>query len=204
MNLMSEQINELTTALAKAQGEIQPALKDTANPFFKSKYADLASVWDACRQPLSKNGLAIIQTVQEGSQGIVLETILSHSSGQWMKSRMPILCNDNKPQTLGSAMTYARRYALSAMVGVAPEDDDGEAAQGRLNKPTSKVTINDKQLSQLKAKLNGHEDVNKKILDHLTKSYQISSYDMLTSDLYESIIKFADTQIQNKYKQAVG
>jgi hypothetical protein len=100
------------------------AVKDSANPFFKSKYADLASIWDACREPLSKNELAIIQIPQ--CDGI--ETILAHSSGEWIKGFLKISPAKQDAQSIGSALTYARRYALAAMVGIAPEDDDGNAA----------------------------------------------------------------------------
>lgn len=130
MNQQSENINELMTALSKAQGKIQPALKDKANPFFKSSYADLASVWTACREALSENGLAVVQSVVTyPDKGMNLVTTLGHSSGQWMKSEMPIISQKVDPQSLGSAITYYRRYSLAAMVGVAPEEDDGEAAQ---------------------------------------------------------------------------
>lgn len=135
MTLMSENINELMSALAKAQGKIQPASKDKANPFFKSKYADLASVWEACRDSLSENGLAVVQTIQQKSEGMTLLTILGHASGQWIRSEMPIIVSKNDPQTLGSAITYYRRYSLSAIVGVAPnDDDDGERAQAGYRK----------------------------------------------------------------------
>lgn len=129
--MRSEQINELAAALAKAQGEITGALKDSANPFYKSKYADLASVWDACKEPLSKNGLCVIQTPRITERGRVLVTTLAHSSGQWISSELPINPVKDDPQGLGSAISYMRRYALTAIVGVAQIDDDGEKAMGR-------------------------------------------------------------------------
>jgi len=124
----SEQINELASALSKAQGQIEGAKKDKANPFFKSVYADLASVWDACRKPLSDNGLSVTQCPEEADNGIAIETMLLHSSGQWIKSRYTMPVSKLDAQAVGSAITYARRYALSAVVGIAPEDDDGNAA----------------------------------------------------------------------------
>ena len=127
----SETINELTTALAKAQGEITGALKESANPFFKSRYADLASCWDACRGPLSKNSLAVFQAAETTEHGLVLTTTLAHGSGQWMRSSLGVTPKDDSPQSMGSALTYARRYALTAMVGIAQVDDDGNAASGR-------------------------------------------------------------------------
>lgn len=128
----SETINELATALAKAQGVMGGALKDAANPFFKSKYADLESVWSACRKALSDNALAVMQTTDwVPEQGVRIITTLVHSSGQWMRGVLPILAKDQTPQGTGSAITYARRYALAAMVGVYQTDDDAEAAHGR-------------------------------------------------------------------------
>ena len=127
----SESFAALAAALSKAQASITGALKDSANPFFKSKYADLASCWDACRKPLTDNGLAVIQTIEAGEGRAVLVTTLCHASGEWIKSYCPILTKDDSPQALGSAITYARRYALAAMCGLAQVDDDAEAAQGR-------------------------------------------------------------------------
>ena len=123
----SDQINELGAALAKAQGLIEGAKKDSANPFFKSRYADLASVWDACRKHLSENGLSITQCPEESDNGIAIETMLLHSSGQWIKSRYTMPVSKLDAQAVGSAITYARRYALASIVGIAPEDDDGNA-----------------------------------------------------------------------------
>ena len=126
--MQSEQINELAAALAVAQGKITGALKDSANPFFKSKYADLASVWDACREALSANGLAVVQTTEADKTGIVLTTTLMHKSGQFISGTLAMQGKDDSPQAMGSAMTYARRYALAAIVGVAQVDDDANAA----------------------------------------------------------------------------
>lgn len=132
----SEQINELAAALAKAQGAIKGALKDTANPFFKSKYADLSSVWEACRSQLSANGLSVVQTPCQGEGGINVETMLMHCSGQWISSQFTMPVAKQDAQAVGSAITYARRYALAAMIGIAPEDDDddGNAATGNGDK----------------------------------------------------------------------
>lgn len=130
--MQSENLNELATALAKAQAEIKGAIKDATNPHFKSSYADLASIWDACRAPLSKNGLSVTQTMHETEGRIMVVTTLLHASGQWMRGTLPINAVKQDPQGIGSAITYARRYSLSAMVGVAPDDDDdGEAAVDR-------------------------------------------------------------------------
>ena len=123
----SESIGNLATALSAAQGKITGALKDSENPFFKSKYADLASVWDACRTALSENGLAVIQTTTAED---TLRTILVHKSGEWIEGYLKIKAKDESPQAQGSGLTYARRYALAAIVGIAQVDDDANAAQG--------------------------------------------------------------------------
>jgi hypothetical protein len=127
----SEQINELVEALASAQGKIGHATKDSANPFFKSKYADLASVWEAIRGPLAEHGLSIIQCPSADGARVTITTMLAHRSGQWICSALTVTAKEDAPQAVGSAITYARRYALQSVAGVAPDDDDGEAAQGR-------------------------------------------------------------------------
>lgn len=125
----SEQINELVSAIVKAQISMVPAKKDTNNPFFHKKYADLPTCWDAV-EPFRKNGIAITQSPMDTEDGfILLDTQLSHISGQWMRSRLKIRVAKNDPQGYGSAITYARRYALGCMTGlVTEEDDDGNAA----------------------------------------------------------------------------
>ena len=130
----SENIHELAGALAKAQGEMTPVYKDKKVAFdtkqndkVKYKYADLASCYDACRTQLSKNEIAITQPIGVVNGMWVITTVLTHSSGQWMSSMLPI--NITLPPTaLGSLITYMRRYTLCAMVGLAPEDDDAQAA----------------------------------------------------------------------------
>jgi hypothetical protein len=124
----SEQINELATALAKCQGEMSFAAKDSLNPHFKSRYADLSAVWDAIREPMSKHGLSVSQLVDIHNDKPVLVSILMHTSGQWLKSVIPILNANNTSQGQGAGITYVRRYALAALVGCVQDDDDGETA----------------------------------------------------------------------------
>ena len=137
MTNQSESINELATALSKAQSQIRNAEEDKNNPHFKSKYATLTSLWDACRDPLTKYGLCVVQTFDDSENRLRLVTTLMHSSGQWIRSSFPIM-QSMKIQETGSATTYARRYSLSSIVGIAPgdnDDDDGEKAMGRHVKP---------------------------------------------------------------------
>lgn len=124
----SSSLAALAAALAKAQGEMEGAAKASLNPHFKSRYADLASVWDACREPLSKHGLAVLQPVRADGPKVTITTILAHSSGEWISESLTMTATQNTPQGVGSAITYGRRYGLSAMVGIAPDDDDGNAA----------------------------------------------------------------------------
>jgi hypothetical protein len=130
MSLQSESIAKLTEALSKAQNQIEGAREDSKNPFFKSQYADLSSIWRACKKPLTENGLAVIQTMESKNEEIILITTLAHSSGEWIKSSLPVIVTKRDPQSIGSAITYARRYALAAIAGVCPynEDDDAEKA----------------------------------------------------------------------------
>jgi hypothetical protein len=129
----SEQINEIAAALAKAQGEMGGAVKDSANPFFKSKYADLASVRGASIAALAKNGIAVVQSPSAAGVVVTLTTLLLHTSGQWIRGEMTATAKEDSPQAIISIVTYLRRTSLAAFSSVAPEDDDAEAAQGRGN-----------------------------------------------------------------------
>jgi len=132
----SEQINDLATALAAAQGEMTNAALNKTNPHFRSKYADLAAVREATLPALSKHQLAMVQTTHfDGDGTFILVTRLQHASGQWMESVYPLPMMIDKPQVMGSAQTYARRYAWSGMCGIAAEeDDDANAAQENAGK----------------------------------------------------------------------
>lgn len=131
MSEQSESIKELATALAKAQAVMAGAKKDNVNPHFKNKYADLESVWDAARKPLSDNGLSVVQIPMGISERGYLQvrSVLMHVSGEYIGGTIEIPAKLDA-QGVGSAITYARRYALSALVGIAPEDDDGNDATG--------------------------------------------------------------------------
>ena len=133
----SPTIAALAAALVKTQSALSGAKKDSTNPHFKTAYADLASVWDACRAPLANAGLSVVQLVSSErlhpseATHAVIETILAHSSGEWVSSTLAVPLTKSDAQGLGSAITYGRRYALAAIVGVCPADDDGEAAVAR-------------------------------------------------------------------------
>jgi hypothetical protein len=116
------------------------AVKDSANPFFKSKYADLESVWDACRSLLSENGLAVMQFPGEYYDGAMrLTTIISHKSGEFISQEMSVPVSKPDSQGCGSCLSYMRRYSLAAVVGVVQSDDDGNAASNKVNQPVVKA-----------------------------------------------------------------
>lgn len=127
----SESLKEFAAAMAKVQASVRPAIKDAQNPHLKNRYADLASVWDACREALTANGFAVLQAPSAVGKSVSIETLLIHASGEWVSETLTLEARDASPQSIGSAVTYGRRYGLSAMVGVCPEDDDGEAAMHR-------------------------------------------------------------------------
>ncbi len=132
----SESMAKLAAALVNAQGMIEGARKDSANPYFKSKYADLNSCWRACREALQENGLAVAQFPVSTEYGVGVDTILMHSSGEWMSEQfvLPFAASKVDAQAGGSCITYARRYALCAVMGICPEDDDGNAATDSITK----------------------------------------------------------------------
>ena len=159
--LQSESVKELNTALAKAQGELFAAKKDSINPHFKSKYADLASVWEACREALSSNGLSVTQMPAEFQNNVMtLVTRLSHSSGEWIEQTMTCPVSKPDPQGIGSCLSYMRRYALSAAVGVYQDDDDANSASyAPKERP---ATLTDDELNKIKVlAVATHSDVAK-------------------------------------------
>ena len=128
----SGEIEKLVGALLKSQAAMPSVAKDGSNPHFKSKYASLPGIFTACLPVLNKNGILLVQSPGDAPKGFVaLETTLMHSSGQWMSSSLLMPTGKETAQAVGSALTYARRYAFCAMLGiVADDDDDGNAATG--------------------------------------------------------------------------
>lgn len=133
MTTQSNEIDQLATALVAAQQEIKPVVKDAANPYFKSSYADLSSVIEASVPVLNKHDIAVIQSssYEPNFQGIIIDTVLTHKSGQWIKGRYPCPATKFDAQGVGASTSYARRYALAAMLSLSQHDDDGETAVGR-------------------------------------------------------------------------
>lgn len=126
----SDSLAKIAEALSKAQGQMKPAAKDSVNPHFKSTYADLAACWAAIREPLAANGLAVTQRLSTDANGVKVETMLLHTSGEFLRDDFWLPVSQKTPQGYASAITYARRYSLAAIVGLSADtpDDDGNAA----------------------------------------------------------------------------
>lgn len=130
----SSSIKAISLALLKAQKEIEKVKKTAENPFYKSSYADLPSIIEAVKKPLNDNGIIILQPINKD----FVETVLLHDSGEWIRSLTRIVTKEpNNPQAYGSAISYARRYAIQSLVFLSAEDDDGEGAMVR--KPTEGI-----------------------------------------------------------------
>ena len=138
----SESIANLAKALSTVQGKLTHAKKDSANPFFKSKYADLESVWDACRDLLAANGLAVAQfpgTYSDLDKSMSLTTILTHSSGEWISHEMSMPVTKADAHGCMAILSYMRRGSLSAVIGIVQADDDGNTASNKVNQPVVKA-----------------------------------------------------------------
>ena len=128
----SEQIDQLATALVKVQAQLKPLKRDTVNTYTGVLYADLLSIWEACRELLTSNGFCVIQTNSVGEGNVIVETMLAHTSGQWIMGQLAVPITEEKGKTLtqavGSAVSYGRRYGLQGIVGIVLEGDEPEAS----------------------------------------------------------------------------
>jgi hypothetical protein len=206
---MSDDIKEFAVAFSKAQGLMKNASKDASNPFFKSSYASLASVIEALREPFAANGLSFSQPCRVHTDGsIIVETMIIHSSGQYIMGEITGKPVKNDPQSVGSLISYLKRYLLQAMVGIASEDDDSEAAMGRgsnhdhkvnqsKNTPVPKATEN-KLVTEFKSKLSSitKNYSDKEKLDRILKEFDIKSSKEIPSlsedNLRDMLIKLDD------------
>jgi len=145
--LTSEFINEIATALCKAQAVMGGAHKSASNPFFKSKYADLESVIDAIKQPFADNGLSFVQFPSMAESQVTITTRVMHDSGQWLEDTLSLPIAKNDAQAVGSCISYGRRYSLQSIAGIPSVDDDGQSAvQG---KPEPLRAITDEQAAEV-------------------------------------------------------
>lgn len=181
----SEQLNELFAALAKAQAEMRIAGLNNENPYFKNKYADLTDIVNASRFALTRHGLAVIQQVVQNEDGAnVLNTMLTHPSGQWISSTMRILPIKNDIQSFASYMSYLKRYAYAALVGVVTgdEDDDGEKAVSESRETYAKGTALN---TKYNPKINSLETVTKEQIDMLEE--ELAEYDDIAGQVLDGL-----------------
>lgn len=207
----SESTATLFAAMSAAQAAMESAKKDAINPHFQSKYADLASVWDAAREPLTKNGLTVIQIPSAVGPVATITTILAHKGGEWISGDLSITSDKNTAQGLGSAITYARRYALAAFLGIAPEDDDGNAASGdrsaqapkRLNPSQEKIA--ERKIEELKGKpkmdrsqafAQMKERLGDKLFGIILKHWNVTDPDQLDGDASKTAYKQMDLAVK--------
>lgn len=179
----SESINELATALCAAQAEMGGAVKDSANPFFKSKYADLTSVVKAIKEPFANHGLSYTQFPCAADGCVGVTTRLMHSSGQWLESSYMLPMVKNDPQAAGSAITYARRYALQAMAGIPTADDDAESAMLRGQEAPGLITaVQAIEIHDLIAATESNVDL-------FCKAMQVDRVESMTVDRFPAAIR---------------
>jgi len=165
----SDTIVELAKAMSLAQGEMGGAHKGANNPFFKSKYADLGAVIEAVKEPFAKHGLSYVQFPIEDNGRVGVETILMHSSGEWMSNKFTVQLTKQDAQGAGSAITYCRRYGLQAVAGIPSEDDDGNAASPAPKRSNADV-----------AKLQAHIEKCGFTSQQVCESYKVKSLNELT------------------------
>ena len=202
----SPEINEIVKAMAAVQGTIKGAKKDKKNPFFKSDYADLSSCWECCRDALSKNNVALIQTTELIEGKLNLITLLAHESGQWIRSSLPVITDKADPQTLGKTITYLRRFSLCAVVGIAPADDDAESLMNRNNKPETNIykkaepktepkiekkkliSISTKEWSDLEYLICDNDSLRGNLIKFMTKKWNIKSLKDMPTVFYSQAL----------------
>jgi len=188
----SESITDLATALCLAQAEMGGAIKDSNNPFFKSSYADLTSVIKVIKEPFAKYGLSFVQlpVTSAGGNGVGVSTMLMHKSGQWLQGEYLLPMDKVTPQGAGSAITYARRYALQSLVGIPSVDDDSELAMYR-NEPAPVEPPPAKRVS-------------KKLAQDVVALVVASEISGETSELVEALAELEEHEKQVIWKQLTG
>lgn len=195
----SEQISNIAAALLKAQKDIGHALKSADNPYFKSRYADLTVVIDSVKAPLNNSGITFLQAVDENGEGKpVIDTILLHESGQYLSTRTPVFCKKpDDPQAFGSGVTYSKRYALQAILGLPTEDDDAEGATARgddQRKPAEYKPPTEKEVAKAAVKA-----ANKALVEQAFFEYQtVHAADMPDGKIF--CLKFFEAEFRAAFK----
>lgn len=191
---MEPTFNKVAAALVKAQKAFGPALKSSTNPHFKSRYADLAACVEAVIDALNEHGIALMQRLSPCDDGVIVETVFVHESGEIINcGQLHVPATKQDAQGYGSALTYARRYSLMAACGIAPEDDDGNAAVKKPATPAKPIPDITDHLSAIDASANSEE---------LTKAYQLA-YDACqgNQDLQAKVIAAKKARIERAKKE---
>ena len=194
----SAEINELSSALCKAQGQMKGAIKDSNNPFYKSRYADLSAVWEDIRKPFADNGLSVVQfpgtCVIEETTYVAVITQITHDSGQWIRSKLTMTPTKSDPQGIGSTLTYARRYGLAAMAGVYQIDDDANSASVE----TPKLITAD-QVDEINARIQEHE-IKAGFMKWLKSALKVNAVEDLQVQSLDIVTKRIDSAIRAQGK----
>lgn len=194
-------MKNIATALVKAQKAFGPALKSSTNPHFKSRYADLAACVEAVMDGLNDNGIALIQQCSESDNGVIVETVFIHESGETLNcGKLHVPATKHDPQGYGSALTYARRYSLMAACGIAPEDDDGNAAsKSQEDKPSTKEkkpapAINEQQAAEIEALIDEVKADKNGLLNWVSQNtnIQVKSVSQIPNIAYVHVIKILE------------
>lgn len=191
-NMQSDMTNELDAALSKAQGQMGHAIKDKQNPFFKSNYADLSAYLEVIREPFAANGLTLTQPYDEIGDNLYIYTRIGHASGQWILSKMKVRITKFDAQSIGSCLTYYRRYMLAGLCGIGSADDDGHLAKEAYKeepKPAEPPRkISDQQCFELDELIERLPDERQKnFMNYISQTY--GKLCELTADQYESVKK---------------
>ena len=177
-------MSDALKALIKAQGEMGKAIKGSTNPYFKSRYADLETVVNATMGAFHANGFAVLQLNDKDSEGHYVETKLLHATGTEFSSKVYLVMDKNDMQGLGSAITYARRYGLLGMAGIAPEDDDGNAAVSNKRGPSMELDLD----ARVDAAIEFYQDCTlKRFIDNESRFKKLLETKGLTSDQYDQL-----------------
>lgn len=197
--MRSESVKEIASALTNFQGKMTAVKKDAINPFYESKYATLDTIWETIRKPLSENGLSVAQTMNYLEGKSVLETTLYHTSGEWISGTQLVNPVKDDPQALGSAISYARRYSLSAILGLVSDDDDAESATPKktpisppveTSKPTESGGITEAQIKKIYATAREKELSPEEAKAYIKKTFNKDSTKELTKAEASTMIEF--------------
>ena len=204
----SESITDLATALCLAQAEMGGAIKDSTNPFFNSSYADLSSVIKVIKEPFAKWGLSFVQlpVTSAGGNGVGVSTMLMHKSGQWLQGEYLLPMDKVTPRGAGSAITYARRYALQSLVGIPSVDDDSELAMFGFDRNEDKTVVIDMTLEGLSETVSAPpaKRVSKKLMQDLMALVIESESTGEHTVMNEALAELDENEKQKLWSQCTG